>query len=94
MIKNYCDDLFDLDEYLEVLYLFYIKDNVKIISLCEYIQYQLLDKNTYFAVKETGNEKLRYNIAHAEVVTKNSMKWFNLDTLILEYIEEEMSIDE
>lgn len=90
-----CDyDFFDLDEYLEDLDLFYIKDNVKIISLCEYIQYQLLDKNTYFAVKETGNEKLRYNIAHAEVVTKNSMKWFNLDTLILEYIEEEMSIDE
>lgn len=90
-----CDyDFFDLDEYLEDLDLFYIKDNVKIISLCEYIQYQLLDKNTYFAVKETGNEKLRYNVAHAEVITKNSMKWFNLDTLILEYVEEEMSIDE
>lgn len=90
-----CDyDFFDLDEYLEDLDLFYIKDNVKIISLCEYIQYQLLDKNTYFAVKETGNEKLRYNVAHAEVITKNSMKWFNLDTLIIEYVEEEMSIDE
>ncbi len=90
-----CDyDFLDLKEYLEDLENGLTEDDVKILPLYDYIQYQLLDKNTYFAVKETGNEKLRYNVAHAEVITKNSMKWFNLDTLILEYIEEEMSIDE
>ena len=90
-----CDyDFLDLKEYLEDLENGLTEDDVKILPLYDYIQYQLLDKNTYFAVKETGNEILRYNVAHAEVITKNSMKWFNLDTLIHEYIEEEMSIDE
>ena len=90
-----CDyDFLDLKEYLEDLENGLTEDDVKILPLYDYIQYQLLDKNTYFAVKETGNEKLRYNVAHAEVITKNSMKWFNLDTLIIEYVEEEMSIDE
>ena len=90
-----CDyDFLDLKEYLEDLKNGLTEDDVKILPLYDYIQYQLLDKNTYFSVKETGNEKLRYNVAFAEVITKNSMKWFSLDTLIHEYIEEEMSIDE
>lgn len=92
---NNCDyDFLDLKEYLEYKQADLTEDSVKIIPLYEYIQYQLLDKNSYFAVKEIGNEKLRYNVGFAEVITKNSFKWFNLDMLIIECVEEELSTQE
>ena len=60
------------------------------INLDKYIQNQLLD-NEYVAVKETGNEKLRYNVGCAEVITKNNTKWFCLDNIIEEYIRKELN---
>lgn len=92
---NNCDyDFLDLKEYLEDKQADLTENDVKTIPLYEYIQYQLLDKNSYFAVKETGNEKLRYNTGFADIITKNSIKWFNLDMLILEYVEQELSTQE
>lgn len=69
----------------------YKLDDLKDISITEYIQHQLVP-NSYFAVKEVGNEKLRYNIGYAEVITKNNVKWFDLDRLIETYIAEELSL--
>ncbi len=93
-VINECDlDYFELDDawISEMELIEYKLDDLKDVSVTEYIQHQLVP-NSYFAVKEVGNEKLRYNIGYAEVITKNNVKWFNLDRLIETYITEELSL--
>ena len=82
----YC---FDLEEYLQDINLECDTEDIVEVCLDKYIQSQLLE-NEYFAIKETGNEKLRYNVGYAEVITKNNIKWFSLDCLIEEYIQKEL----
>lgn len=83
-----CDiDFYNLEEWLEETGLDYIVDDIEELSISDYIQYQLLD-NSYCAIKEVGNEKLRYNIGVADVITKRTTKFFNLDSLIEKYIKE------
>ena len=93
VINAYDLDDFELDDtwISEMELTEYKLDDLKDISITEYIQHQLVP-NSYFAVKEVGNEKLRYNIGYAEVITKNNVKWFNLDMLIETYIAEELSL--
>ena len=93
VINAYDLDYFELDDawISEMELTEYKLDDLKDISITEYIQHQLVP-NSYFAVKEVGNEKLRYNIGYAEVITKNSVKWFDLDRLIETYITEELSL--
>lgn len=38
--------------------------------------------------KEVGNEKLIYNIGVADVITKRTTKFFDLDSLVEKYIKE------
>ena len=85
-----CDiDFFDLQEWLEDTLLDdeYTCDDIEQVSISDYIQYQLLD-DSYCAIKEVGNEKLRYNIGVADVITKRGNKFFNLDSLVEKYIKE------
>ena len=85
-----CDvDFFDLQEWLEDTLLDdeYTCDDIEQVSISDYIQYQLLD-DSYCAIKEVGNEKLRYNIGVADVITKRTTKFFNLDSLVEKYIKE------
>lgn len=92
VINDYDLDYFKLDDaWISEMELTYKIDDLKDISITEYIQHQLVP-NSYFAVKEVGNEKLRYNIGYAEIITKNNVKWFNLDRLIEIYIAEELSL--
>lgn len=88
VINSYEIELFDIKDFAEQ-YQININE-IKTISITEYIQHQLIP-NSYFAVKEVGNEKLRYNIGYAEVITKNNVKWFNLDRLIETYVTETLS---
>ena len=91
-IPSYDIDYYDtIERYLFEKELDYTTDEIQELSITEYIQHQLVP-NSYFAVKEVGNEKLRYNIGYAEVITKNNVKWFDLDRLIETYIAEELSL--
>ena len=85
-----CDiDFFDLEEWLKDRLLddIYTFDDIEELSISDYIRYQLLD-DSYCAIKEVGNEKLRYNIGVADVITKRTTKFFNLDSLVEKYIKE------
>lgn len=87
VIPSYEVDFYNLEEWLEEKELDYIVDDIEELSISDYIQYQLLD-DSYCAIKEVGNEKLRYNIGVADVITKRSTKFFNLDSLVEKYIKE------
>ena len=80
-------DFYNLEEWLEEKGLDYIADDIEELSISDYIQYQLLD-DSYCAIKEVGNEKLRYNIGVADVITKRTTKFFDLDSLVEKYIKE------
>ena len=80
-------DFYNLEEWLKEKELDYIVDDIEELSISDYIQYQLLD-DSYCAIKEVGNEKLIYNIGVADVITKRTTKFFDLDILVEKYIKE------
>ena len=90
VITSWNIDCLSLEEWIELKKYNYKVEDLKEITVEEYIQTQLLD-DSYCAIKETGNEKLRYNVGFAEVITKNNIKFFNLDQLVQLYVLEELS---
>ena len=86
VIPSYEEDFYNLEEWLEEKELDYIVDDIEELSISDYIQYQLLD-DSYCVIKEVGNEKLRYNIGVADVITKRTTKFFNLDSLVEQYVK-------
>lgn len=59
----------------------------KEVSIYDYLKDMLLEGET-IQIKETGNEKLRYNGAYGLVITQKSYQWFNLDDIMEKYAEE------
>ena len=58
------------------------------VPLDDYIQDMLLDGEA-FVLKEVGNEKLRYNIGCALIITKNKVEFIDLDNKIRDFLKAE-----
>lgn len=58
------------------------------VPFAEYIQSVLVDGD-YALIKEVGHEKLRYAVGCGLLITKKSIKWIDIDSIAMQYIEEE-----
>lgn len=50
------------------------------IDFCKYIQ-SVLEDDSYAFIKEVGHEKLRYAVGCGVLITKDTIKWLDLDNI-------------
>ena len=62
--------------------------NAEEVELVAYLQEMLLDDN-FLAIKEIGNEKLRYTVACSCLITKTKEVWFNLNSCMEEELKKQ-----
>ena len=66
----------------------YNEEDFEELDFSEYMQ-SVLEDNEHILIKETGNEKLRYNVACGILITKKSIQWLDLDRIAMDIVEKE-----
>lgn len=66
----------------------YDEEDFEELDFAEYMQSVLEDKE-YILIKETGHEKLRYSVGCGILITKNTIKWIDIDSIAREIIDKE-----
>lgn len=69
----------------------YNVEDFREVDFADFIQQNLLE-GEYAFIKEVGHEKLRYVGGCGYLITKNSTKWLDLDSIAEEYVEKEKGL--